>query len=135
MIGGSPSPGLAIGGGFLAQGAFSTELERGNYRTDRSISSFVLGPFIDGFPNANRGWHVGGLVGLAAVNVEDSSGDGVSETVGFGGAVFLGYDFWVADEWSVGPLVRFAATLTSNQDDDVDATTFSTLIGFTALYH
>jgi hypothetical protein len=135
MVGGSPSPGLALGGGFLAQGAFPTELERGNYRQDRSISAFIVGPFIDGFPNANRGWHIGGLVGLAAVNVEQADEDGVSETRGFGGAVFLGYDFWVAEEWSVGPMLRVSGTLTSNQDDDVDASTFSTLVGFTALYH
>lgn len=135
MLGGSPTPGLAIGGGFLAQGAFPTELERGGYEQDRSISAFIVGPFIDGFPNVNRGFHIGGLLGLAAVNVEQADEDGVSETMGFGGAVFLGYDFWVADEWSVGPTLRFAGTLTSNNDDDVDASTFSTLIGFTALYH
>jgi hypothetical protein len=135
LLGGSPSPGIAIGGGLLAQGAFSTELERSGYEEDRSLSVLTLGPFIDGFPNANRGWHFGGLVGLSLVNVEDSSADGVSETAGFGGAAFFGYDFWVADEWSVGPLLRFSGTLTRDDDGNVDASTFSTVLSFTALYH
>jgi hypothetical protein len=95
----------------------------------------ILGPFIDGFPNVNKGWHFGGLIGLAGVQVEDSTLDGVSETTGFGGAVFLGYDFWVADEWSVGPSLRFAGTLTRDEDGDIDAQTFSTVVSFTALYH
>lgn len=135
LLGGSPSPGIAIGGGLLAQGAFSTELERDGYSEDRSISVVTLGPFIDGFPDSNRGWHFGGLLGVSAVSVEDSSADGVSETMGFGGAAFFGYDFWVAEEWSVGPLLRFSGTLTRDDDGNVDAATFSTVLSFTALYH
>ena len=135
LFGGSPSPGIAIGGGLLAQGAFSTELERNGYSEDRSLSVFTIGPFIDGYPSANGGWHFGGLIGLAGVNVEDSSNDGVSKTSGFGGAAFVGYDFWVADEWSVGPLLRFSGTLTRDSDGNVDASTFSTVLSFTALYH
>lgn len=135
MFGGSPSPGIAIGGGLLTQGAFSVNFERNGYDVDRSVSMALIGPFIDGFPNANKGWHVGGLVGLAAVNVEDDNDSGLSKTTGFGGSVFLGYDFWVADEWSVGPLVRFSGALTKDGDGNVDAQTFSTVVSFTALYH
>jgi hypothetical protein len=135
MFGGSPSPGIAIGGGLLTQGAFSVNFERNGYDVDRSVSMALIGPFIDGFPNANKGWHFGGLVGLAAVNVEDDDDDGLSKTGGFGGSVFLGYDFWVADEWSVGPLVRFTGALTKDEDGNVDAQTFSTVVSFTALYH
>jgi hypothetical protein len=135
MFGGSPSPGIAIGGGLLTQGAFSVNFERNGYDVDRSVSMALIGPFIDGFPNANKGWHFGGLVGLAAVNVEDDNDDGLSKTGGFGGSVFLGYDFWVADEWSVGPLVRFTGALTKDDDGNVDAQTFSSVVSFTALYH
>ncbi len=135
MFGGSPSPGIAIGGGLITQGAFSVNFERNGYDVDRSVSMALIGPFIDGFPNANKGWHVGGLVGLAAVNVEDGDDEGLSKTTGFGGSVFLGYDFWVADEWSVGPLVRFSGALTKDGDGNVDAQTFSTVVSFTALYH
>jgi hypothetical protein len=135
LIGGSPSPGFVLGGGLMAQGAFSTELERNGQASDRSFSVVLVGPFVDGFPDSNRGWHVGGLAGLALVNVESSSVDGVKETAGFGGALFLGYDFWVADEWSVGPRLRFSGTLTRDDEGDVDASTFSTLFGFAALSH
>lgn len=135
MIGGSPSPGLAIGGALLAQGAFSAEFERGPDTENRDLSVVLLGPFIDGFPIATKGWHFGGMLGLAAVNVEDSSRDGVSETVGLGGAAWFGHDFWVADEWSVGPMLRLNGTLTQNEDDDTSASSFSALLLFTALHH
>lgn len=136
MIGGSPSPGLAIGGALLAQGAFSAEFERARNDTEnRNLSVVLLGPFIDGFPVATKGWHVGGMLGLAAANIEDSSRDGVSETVGLGGAAWFGHDFWVADEWSVGPMLRLNGTLTRNEDDDTNASTFSVLFLFTALHH
>jgi len=137
MIGGSPAPGVAIGGAFLAAGAVSADLDRGRFAPseDRNFSVAILGPFIDGFPMANKGFHLGGALGLAALNLESSDSDGLGQTGGFGGAAWIGYDFWVADEWSVGPLFRLAGTLTQNDDDDVDASSMSALFLFTALYH
>lgn len=136
MIGGSPSPGLALGGALLAQGAFSAEFERDDqWAGDRSLSVVLLGPFIDGFPRANKGWHFGGMMGLATANIEEDGADGLNRTAGFGGAAWFGHDFWVADEWSVGPMFRLTGTLTRDGDRDVNASTFSALFLFTALHH
>lgn len=136
MLGGSPSPGFALGGALLAQGAFSARFERGSaFAEDRSLSLLLIGPFVDGFPMPSKGWHVGGMVGLAALTIEDSSSDGVSQTSGFGGSAWLGHDFWVADEWSMGPMLRLTGTLTRESDADVNASSFSLLFLFTALHH
>jgi len=133
MIGGSPSPGVAIGGALLVQAAVSADVDRGGGTPseDRNFSSLIIGPFIDGFPMANKGFHLGGTLGLAALDFEGGGGD----TAGFGGAAWVGYDFWVAEEWSVGPLFRLGGTLTTNDDDDLDASSMSALFLFTALYH
>lgn len=136
MLGGSPSPGLAVGGALLAHGAFPAEFERSATATqDRSLAVGILGPFIDGFPVATKGWHLGGMLGLALANVEGSSSDQVSATRGLGGAAWFGHDFWVADEWSVGPMLQLAATVTRDGDSDTGASTFSLLLLFTALRH
>jgi hypothetical protein len=137
MIGGSPAPGVAIGGALLAQGAVSAELDRGSgfAAQDRNFSIAILGPFIDGFPMPNKGFHLGGTLGLAALSFESADGDRLGETAGFGGAAWVGYDFWVADEWSVGPLFRLAGTLTRNEEDEIDASSLSAVLLFTALYH
>ena len=135
MIGGSPSPGVAIGGALLAEGSAAVEFERAGFKEDRSLTVAIVGPFIDGFPAPHRGWHLGGLLGFAHVAIEDSRNDGVSKTNGFGGAFWLGHDFWVADEWSVGPLLRFSGALTQGRERDVRASTFAVTLLFTGLYH
>jgi hypothetical protein len=136
MIGGSPAPGVAIGGALMGEGSASIEFERGSFSAeDRGVTAGMLGAFIDGFPSANKGWHLGGMLGLARLTVEDTSSDGLSETAGLGGAFWVGHDFWVGDEWSVGPLLRFSGALTKGSDPDVNASTFAATLMFTGLYH
>jgi hypothetical protein len=135
MIGGSPAAGVAVGGALLAEGSAAIEFERGSFTQDRSLTVAMLGPFIDGFPSPNRGWHLGGMLGFAHLAVEGSRNDDVSKTNGFGGAFWVGHDFWVADEWSVGPLLRLSGALTNGKDPDVHASTFAVTVLFTGLYH
>jgi hypothetical protein len=136
MIGGSPAPGVAIGGALLGEASAGVEFDRGSFGSeDRSASVAILGPFIDGFPSSNRGWHLGGMLGLARLSVEDTSSDGISHTGGLGGAFWVGHDFWVGDEWSVGPLLRFSGAVTRANDPDVNASTFAMTLLFTGLYH
>ncbi len=139
LIGGSPARGLAIGGGFFTNTAISARVERGSRDVgDRNMTVGFLGPFIDGFPNPKKGWHLGGTIGLAAVKVEeDSPGDDVASAKGLGGAAWFGHGWWVADEWSMGLMLRFAASATTADDSVRDLTigTFSSTLMFSALYH
>ena len=137
MIGGTPSVGLALGGAVLAQGAVSAEFDRGRRspNEDRSLSLIVVGPFVDGFPVPNKGWHIGGLAGFAVSHIEESPDDGITRTLGVGGSFWFGHDFWVADEWSVGPLFRLTGTLTRDSDTDANASTLSLLFLFSVLRH
>src|SRR5450432_3999029 len=104
LIGGSPSPGISIGGGLLLEPLFGADYDRsGTGLGSHGGSSTLIGPFIDGFPDATRGWHLGGLIGLAAQsfqNVNNSTGK-TATAAGLGGSVWFGYDFWVAGEWAV----------------------------------
>ncbi len=136
MVGGSPSVGVAVGGALILEGTASVSFDRGStHAVDRSLSLAIIGPFIDGFPTPSRGWHFGGTVGLARLSVGSVSADQLNHTNGLGGAFWLGNDLWVADDWSVGPLLKFTGALTRASSPDVSASSFSISIGFTGLFH
>jgi hypothetical protein len=137
LVGGSPSPGVAIGGGILTSAAPSAEVSVND--TDignRSIGFGIVGAFVDGFFNPRKGFHMGGMLGVARIDVEDNTESGdVAATGGVGGAAWLGWDFWVANQWSTGVLFRVAGALTRNGDEDIDASAVATSVMFTAVYH
>ncbi len=104
----------------------------------RTSALLLIGPFVDGFPNPKRGFHVGGTLGLAGVSFSKlGAADERREANGFGGAVWIGHDFWVADEWSIGPSLRFLTTITQDKTKDTDLTVTSRALTLmvTALYH
>jgi hypothetical protein len=135
LVGGSPNPGLTIGGGLIGNWSFNTEFKAdGADATNHDVASGLIGVFIDGFPQPTAGWHLGGLVGLGGHTL---SHDGVADqTAGFGGAIWGGYDQWVGDNFSVGGMLRFTAMRSTGEKDgrDVAANTASLGLMFTALY-
>ncbi len=139
MIGGSPDRGLAIGGALLGEGMFGAKYEHdGDQIGDGNVAVGLIGGFIDGHPDPKGGFHVGGALGFSSVTAEELGPDGDNiDTAGLGGAVWLGYDFWVGSEWSLGPLVRVMATVNRDRGDETDVTavTRSLTASFTALYH
>jgi hypothetical protein len=139
MVGGSPSRGVAVGGALLTNGAFSAAFDRGGVDAgDRSLGFVLLGPFLDGFPNPRGGWHLGAALGLALVQIEDSAATPtLTNTRGFGGAGWFGYDWWVADEFSAGLSLRLGGALTRDARDgmDVRAQAFGGTVVISGLYH
>jgi hypothetical protein len=139
LIGGSPDRGIAIGGALLSEAIGGAKYEvDGTEVADGTVLVGVLGAFVDGFPDPRRGLHIGGALGFSNVTAEElgPGGDNL-EMAGLGGAVWVGYDFWVASEWSMGPLLRLTATANQDRHDDADVTaiTRSISLSFTALYH
>jgi hypothetical protein len=138
LIGGSPSPGVSIGGALLLDPLFGGDYERsgGGLGSHGGFSS-LLGPFIDGFPDPTQGWHLGAMLGLAAQsfqNVNATSGK-TATAGGVGGAAWFGYDFWVGSEWAIGPQLRLMGMRTSDtkSGDDISAWARSFTIGMSAV--
>jgi hypothetical protein len=142
LLGGTPAPGLVIGGGILGQeivdastshdGAPLPALTRGG---NGSVPLYIVGPFIDAFPNPAGGFHFGGLVGLAANGLKDRD-DKVSS--GLGLSAWAGYMWWASSQWSVGGLVKVTGAWTKREiDSGVDANDTSRAIQlmFSAAYH
>src|SRR5690606_1367027 len=68
LVGGTPSPGLAVGGGLLLGSLMRPDVEEGgDALATRNVGLLLVGPFVDGFPKANAGWHLGGMLGLGGL--------------------------------------------------------------------
>ncbi|HYP76630.1 MAG TPA: hypothetical protein VER12_11765 [Polyangiaceae bacterium] len=128
LIGGSPSPGLSIGGGLLVDPLFGASYERhGREIGSHGGVSMLIGPFIDAFPDATKGWHLGGLIGFGGQSFQNVNvtTDARQRAAGFGGAAWFGYDFWVSPEWSGGPQFRAMGMSASNTKDGEDISSFA----------
>jgi len=111
LFGGTVASGFVIGGGFVGQDIESpnTTIESNdpNVPSTLNVSGALgvlsIGPFIDWFPDDTGGAHVGAMFGLGGVGLKDRSGNA---DIGVGGSVWTGYDFWIADQWSLGGELR-----------------------------
>lgn len=138
LVGGTPTPGLVLGGALLADHVQKATVEQdGRDIGDAIVETGMFGAFIDGFPDAKGGFHLGGALGFANIHTDVDGADEVRDDTGFGGAVWVGYDAWVGDEWSLGALLRVSAAIGKSEKDgqDRDAESRALTLMFTALYH
>jgi hypothetical protein len=134
LIGGGLAPGMTLGGGvnYSVQLSGDWELDDSDVTvSDGDLSTFIIGPFVDGYPIAKDGWHFGGLAGLAIASFDPGPTADNSTAYGFGGSFWAGHDVWVAPEWSVGGLIKVSAL--SATDDDINATKLAISLMFTAV--
>lgn len=106
MVGGTPAAGLVLGGAYLGDYAATQRDREQSADGDAGMSFAIVGPFIDFFPDPTSGFHVGGMLGPAATFTHDDRYEERSAAVGFGGSVWVGYDFWISDNWSMGGMLR-----------------------------
>ena len=103
MVGGSPSPGMALGAGVQANLGFGSNFqENGTTIGSGTIFHFLAGPFFDAFPNDKDGWHLGTMLGFAGMTQSSGIAGVADSAFGGGASAFAGYDMWVAPEWSAG---------------------------------
>jgi hypothetical protein len=136
LVGGSPASGLTLGAGALASLQLSGDWESNDIIGSRSadLTTIIIGPFADGHPHPRGGFHVGGLLGLASVALE-APGGGDADALGVGGAGWLGYDTWVAPEWSIGGSLRLDALRATNSDDDLTISKIGATLSISVLYN
>ena len=150
MIGGTPGGGFVIGGGFVGQEISDPKIELNGeevdddvFDGDDALGMVLFGPFVDWFPDPRGGAHVGAMIGVAAIGLSNGNDDNDNESsTGWGGSLWGGYDFWVANQWSLGAEGRIAYLSTHRDfgdsplvDADLDDRGLSFELLFTALYH
>ena len=140
--GGTPTPGIVIGGGLFGAHSVAPMYGWTFAGQDRRISggtitTEVIGPFIDAYPISTRGFHLQAALGPAGVAVSKGDGHRVcfssatgpncSTTnvpiAGFSGMGFglvggVGYEAFVADDWSLGVIARVMFTTASLSTGD-----------------
>ena len=138
-LGGTPTPGLALGAALSAVGVNSSSRHASGQSISGSVagSTGLLGFFVDVFPDPERGFHFGGALGVASGQAEIKGSGKTYQGGGVGLAAWTGYDFWVSSQWSLGGALRFMGSVTRQ---DTDAVKYESSIGgvslsFTALYH
>ncbi|MCC6897456.1 MAG: autotransporter domain-containing protein [Polyangiaceae bacterium] len=115
MIGGSVAPGFVLGGALLGHGYsepnFEVEDSNGNKTDidtkDETLTFSVIGLFGQYYFDAKSGGYLQGLIGFGQLDDGDDDNDNSEERPG--GAVFGiggGYDFWIGEQWSLGPELR-----------------------------
>ena len=119
-IGGSPVPGLVLGGELFGQQLSKPTIKYDsgtNITLDGNATFGLLGPFIDWYPNPEGGFHVGGMLGLASLSLTDTNDVTRAADHGGGAALSVGYDFWVGRQLSLGILGKaFGGSVTNDQN-------------------
>ena len=151
-IGGTIAPGWVIGGGI-----YSLDLIASTFRAtedsavaglppelDPGLRSLALiAPFVDWYPNVRGGFHAQAALGLATLTPRlfghPATDDSEYLAVGGGLLIGTGYEWWVADEWSIGVLGQFGVRVLSGKDDSgvrwTHVITNSPTLGVTLTYH
>lgn len=143
-IGGSPTPGFVIGGMLLGHAFAEPDVEFDGGTTDEAnnttFSVSAIGPFLQYYFDPKSGFYLQGFVGYveAKTRYEIGGTDYQSEdTTGIGFGFGLGYDFWVGDQWSIGPEARllYAKIDYSGEGPDEEDTLVIPTLSFAATFH
>lgn len=138
LIGGTPLPGLALGGALSVFGIDNDrrKVDAREIPGDVTGSMGMLGVFADAFPAQEGGFHFGGALGLASATSEIKDGRKF-QGGGLGIEAWGGYDFWVSEQWSLGGMARFIGSVTRETRDEAkyESSLGGFTLSFTALYH
>jgi hypothetical protein len=112
-FGGTPWPGLVVGGYVWTARLDPTFVVRGIRVSpdDDSVKLTMgrIGPFLDWYPDPLRGFHMQAAVGLSVQVESDTKGNAIKPaSIGGTGSFGLGYEFFVAKQFSIGAMARFA---------------------------
>lgn len=110
LFGGSPVPGLALGGGFSAIITDKPTVQTDGETTQgsNSLRFGTISGFVDWYPMPTQGLHILGMGGFAQMHVSDSEGNSVSDTAtGPGFGVGAGYEWSIGRHWGLGAMARY----------------------------
>jgi hypothetical protein len=116
-IGNTNSAGITVAGAIVVETTrrafYGSPHDPRGYATASVLDLDLL---IDWYPNARRGWHVGGMLGIGALSVTDAY---IPDSTGlaFNAGLFGGYDWWIGPQWSLGLMVLTAGTTSASLTD------------------
>lgn len=109
LIGGTPATGFALGGALIVTNTSDPTVKIGGVEgtADGSLILGGIGVFANYYLDPTAGLHFQGLLGYGSLDYVRSDGaSGTNDPSGAFLGLGVGYDFWIGDEWSVGPFGR-----------------------------
>ncbi len=109
LLGGTPVPGLAIGGALLATTTKNPGVTQGSLdlNANGTMVWSGIGAFGDYYFDPHGGGHIQAIIGYSSISFVSTNGQSTSNSPsGVLLAIGGGYDFWIANQWSVGPMAR-----------------------------
>jgi hypothetical protein len=148
LFGGTPAPGVVIGGGLIGHTFPSPTLEDEDGDEapfDSTLNLSTIDIFLNLYPDPKQGFQVQALLGFALATLVDDDGDAVfvdptnDEDVEFTGPVVgagVGYEGFVGQQWSIGVMGRVLyAPLSSTTDIDATSKVLVPSVSFIATLH
>jgi hypothetical protein len=127
LIGGTPAPGLVVGGGTVGTVLPKASLKRdGEKMFSEVLNLGSLGVFVTYYPNPRQGLHFMGHLGVAGMDYDRDDVDNPKSAIGYSATGGIGYDWWIGEQWSLGLFGRFqyARTKVKLEIEDGTETTF-----------
>ncbi len=128
-IGGSPVPGLVLGGGVFGTNVPTTKYETDfggeTYKEDGDLSSAsLIAGFATYYLEPLQQFFLTG--GLGAALLSTGKADGVPETSGngLGALVGVGFESFISEQWSLGGMLRVIYLSAELETDDGDKSDF-----------
>jgi hypothetical protein len=139
LLGGTIGP-VVIGGGFTWDYAFSPSAEvtsggvtQSGDLQDITLTLIGIGLFADIYPDPTGGLHFQPFVGWGGLEATYQGNSGGSDPTGLVTALGVGYEWWMADQWSIGAMGRFTYAPLKLNSVGYNTTAFAALATFT--YH
>lgn len=137
LVGSQLGTRTAGGGALLFEGGLSARAAPSIEGVpNRHLNAALFGLFLDGYPFAELGGHLGGAAGLSWASF-DANGVGANriESLGPGGAVWVGEDVPLSSHWLIGPLIRVMAERGRDTNDATNHPWVQSLtLSLTAVY-
>ncbi|MGE0325458.1 MAG: hypothetical protein AB7K71_25445 [Polyangiaceae bacterium] len=152
-LGGTPLPGLVLGGALWGeQGTLDAEIQYEDYTRGKSSrrerfepAIGGLGPFVDWYPWPQRGLHFqaaiasgGVVVNDAHCNIDQGGNICTLSPRTRSGLMFglgTGFEIWTGREWGLGGLLRVSHIYASNEDDSGHYEIWAPSLLVTATHH
>lgn len=114
FVGGTPRPGLVVGGYIWTARLDPSFVVRGRLISpdDDSVKLTLgrIGPFVDWYPDPAGGFHAQVTFGPAIQIESDRKGNAIKPaSIGAAGSFAVGYELFIGDQFSIGAMARFTA--------------------------
>lgn len=134
-FGGEVVPGLTLGGFFGGQMAVNPTFTYGGQSASTgdnvSLMLSLFGGYADYYFSPGSGFHI--MLNVALASLELTVNNAQESIRGWSVGGGLGYDWWVAPEWSLGVLGKF--NYGSESASGADESTYSPMLAFSFAFH